>query len=159
MDAGIKHEEGYIQICGRDDDVINVAGHRLSTSALEEAVLTHPAVVDCAVIGIPDKLKGQIPLAFFIVDTERKGTDPETVSKELVQVVRNEIGAVAAFRLSTAVSGLPRTRSGKTARKSLADMAAGKKVKIPPTIEDVSIYKEMKSAIEALNLGVKIQEL
>jgi len=116
-------------VLAREDDVINVAGHRLSTSSLEEAVMEHPDVVDAAVIGVQDKLKGQVPLALYI---RKSGSEKafEDIGKELVNLVRREIGPVAAFRLSAAVEGLPRTRSGKTPRKTIADMAMGKRVKV-----------------------------
>jgi len=146
MDAGIKDEHGYIKVMARDDDVINVAGHRLSTSAIEEVLLSHPLVADAAVMGVADKLKGQVPLGLVI---PRKG-DISNLEKELVQLVRTDLGAVAAFRLVAKVTGLPRTRSGKTARKTIADLADGKKVKIPPTIEDPSVYAGVKSALQSL---------
>jgi len=147
MDAGIKDEHGYIKVMARDDDVINVAGHRLSTSAIEEVLLRHPLVADAAVMGVADKLKGQLPLGLVI---PRQG-DCSNLEKELVQLVRKDLGAVAAFRLVAQVTGLPRTRSGKTARKTIADLADGKKVKIPPTIEDPTVYVGVKAAL--LSLG------
>lgn len=146
-DAGYIDEAGYVSVMARDDDVINVAGHRLSTAAMEEAVLSHEDIVDCAVVGVPDKLKGHTPLAIFI---KKNGCakSSEEISLELVSVVRGAIGPVAAFRNSVCVTALPRTRSGKTARKSIADMAAGRRVQIPPTIEDPTVYKEIEKALK-----------
>ncbi|XP_068220155.1 acyl-CoA synthetase short-chain family member 3, mitochondrial [Palaemon carinicauda] len=154
MDAGVKDSEGYISVLSRDDDVINVAGHRLSTLSLEEAVLEHPDVIDAAVIGVPDTMKGEIPLALFVV---RNGFDrsEEEVVKELIAVVRKVIGPVAAFRLSARVKGLPRTRSGKTARKSIADLARNKSIKISPTIEDPSVYVDIMDALKRCGYGLE----
>jgi len=150
MDAGIKDEQGYIKVMARDDDVINVAGHRLSTSAIEEVLLQHAGVADAAVVGVADKLKGQLPLGLVV---ERAGYTGDLIP-ELVAKVRNELGAVAAFRLVTLVTGLPRTRSGKTARKTIADLADGKQVKIPPTIEDPSIYKNIKESLQRVGYAI-----
>jgi len=150
MDAGMKDEHGYIKVMARDDDVINVAGHRLSTSAIEEVILTHPGVGDAAVIGVSDALKGQLPLGLVIPRAGYTGD----LAKELVTKVRADLGAVAAFRLVTIVKGLPRTRSGKTARKSIADLADGKTVKIPPTIEDPRVYVDIKRALQDLGYAL-----
>jgi len=154
MDAGVKDEHGYIKVMARDDDVINVAGHRLSTSAIEEVLLRHPLVADAAVVGVSDKLKGQVPLGLVIA---RKG-DCSNLEKELVQRVREDLGAVAAFRLVTQVAGLPRTRSGKTARKTIADLADGKQIKIPPTIEDPTVYKGVMEALNSLGYAINAPE-
>jgi len=154
MDAGIKDEHGYIKVMARDDDVINVAGHRLSTSAIEEVLLRHPLVADAAVVGVADKLKGQVPLGLVI---PRKG-DSTNLEKELVKRVRDDLGAVAAFRLVTTVCGLPRTRSGKTARKTIADLADGKQIKIPPTIEDPNVYKGVLKALNHLGYAINAPE-
>ena len=150
MDAGMKDEHGYIKVMARDDDVINVAGHRLSTSALEEVVLTHPGVGDAAVVGVKDALKGQLPLALVIPRPGYKGD----LRVELVNKVRSDLGAVAAFKLVALVKGLPRTRSGKTARKTISDLADGKPVKIPPTIEDPTVYGDIKQALQELGYAV-----
>lgn len=155
MDAGIKDEHGYIKVMARDDDVINVAGHRLSTSAIEEVILTHPGVGDAAVIGVRDALKGQLPLCLVIPRQDFTGD----LAKELVAKVRNEMGAVAAFRLVATVQGLPRTRSGKTARKTISDLADGKEFKIPATIEDPSVYKDIKRALQALGYALNAPDL
>ena len=151
MDAGVKDENGYIKVLARDDDVINVAGHRLSTSAIEEVILTHPGVGDAAVVGVADKLKGQLPLGLIV---PRPGHDPVELSSQLVAKVRADLGAVAAFRLVAVVAALPRTRSGKTPRKSIADLADNKAVKIPPTIEDASVYKDIKESLQQLGYAL-----
>jgi len=147
MDAGVKDEHGYVKVLARDDDVINVAGHRLSTSAIEEVLLRHSNVIDAAVVGVSDKLKGQLPLGLVIAKPE---VDCPELEKELVKTVRDDLGAVAAFKLVTRVDGLPRTRSGKTARKTIADLADGKEIKIPPTIEDPTVYKGILAALKSL---------
>lgn len=155
MDAGVKDENGYIKVLAREDDVINVAGHRLSTSALEEAVMRHPDVADSAVVGVMDKLRGQVPLA-LVVRRGNGGEEKEEgkLTKEIVDMVRGDMGAVAALKLVACVTGLPRTRSGKTARKTIADLANGKAVKIPPTIEDASVYKDIKAALQRLGYAI-----
>ena len=155
MDAGVKDEHGYIQVLARDDDVINVAGHRLSTSAIEEVLLRHPQVIDAAVVGVADKLKGQLPLGLVIA---KSGAHTDQLEKELVKQVRDDLGAVAAFKLVGRVSGLPRTRSGKTARKTIADLADGKQIKIPPTIEDPSVYKGIVETLRQLGYATDAPE-
>ena len=140
-------EEGNVMVMARDDDVINVAGHRLSTSAIEEVLLTHPFVQDAAVVGVPDEIKGQKPLGLYIL---KKGSgSEEEVSRQLVENVRESIGPVAAFKDVVAIPGLPKTKSGKTARKSMADLASGKELKIPPTIEDPSVYEGIAKILKA----------
>jgi len=151
MDAGTKDTDGYIKVMSRDDDVINVAGHRLSTGALEEVLLSHPGVADAAVIGVNDALKGQVPLGLIVPRAAFAGADLE---QELVARVRADVGAVAAFRLVVRVEALPRTRSGKTARKTISDLANGKAVKIPPTIEDPGVYVGIKRALNRLGYAV-----
>ncbi|GAA6066931.1 acyl-CoA synthetase short-chain family member 3, mitochondrial, partial [Tachysurus ichikawai] len=128
MDAGYVDEEGFIYIMSRSDDVINVAGHRLSTGALEECALQHPGVVDCAVVGLEDSLKGQIPLALCVLrhDFER---NKSVVMKEVVSLVRENIGPVAAFRNVLFVRALPKTRSGKIPRSSLSSLINNKPYK------------------------------
>ncbi|KAG7256378.1 hypothetical protein CRUP_037179, partial [Coryphaenoides rupestris] len=136
MDAGFVDEDGFLYIMSRSDDVINVAGHRLSAGALEEAVLQHPDVVDCAVVGVDDSLKGLVPLALCA-----------EVSAEAVKLVRESVGPVAAFRKVLFVKGLPKTRSGKIPRSSLADLVNGKPYKITPTIEDPEVFKDIERQI------------
>ena len=158
MDAGVKDEHGYIKVLARDDDVINVAGHRLSTSAIEEVLLRHPQVIDAAVVGVADTLKGQLPLGLVIARPGggEAGAGAQ-LERDLVKQVREDLGAVAAFKLVTRVSGLPRTRSGKTARKTIADLADGKQIKIPPTIEDPSVYGGIIEALKTLGYAQNLE--
>ena len=150
MDAWVKDEHGYVKVMSRDDDVINVAGHRLSTSAFEEVLLSHPGVGDAAVVGVSDQLKGQLPMGIVVPRPEFQGN----LKEELVKKVREDLGAVAAFRLVAIVSALPRTRSGKTARKTIADLADGKQVKIPPTIEDPAVYVGIKKSLQEIGYAL-----
>uniref|UniRef100_A0A8C2H3B8 Acyl-CoA synthetase short-chain family member 3, mitochondrial n=1 Tax=Cyprinus carpio TaxID=7962 RepID=A0A8C2H3B8_CYPCA len=138
MDAGFVDEKDFLYIMSRSDDVINVAGHRLSTGALEESVLLHPAVVDCAVVGQEDPLKGHVPLALCVL---RNGED------EMVKLVRNTIGPVAAFKKVVFVKALPKTRSGKIPRSSLANLVNHKPYKISPTIEDPEVFKDIEKVL------------
>lgn len=162
MDAGILDKEGYVSVQARDDDVINVAGHRLSTIALEEALLAHEDVIDAAVIGVKDELKGEIPCGFFVKKKQCVKSD-EILVKEVIEIVRKRIGPVAAFHLCTAVKDIPKTRSGKTPRKSFADIAKGINIKVSPTIEDPSYYKYVVEGLQRLgfanNVTYPFQEL
>ena len=139
-DGGLLDEDGYLYVMGRTDDVLNVAGHRLSTGSLEAALAGHDAVAECAVIGVSDGLKGQIPRALVVlksgVDAE---ADAERIRAELVQRVREEVGAVASLRQVDIVAALPKTRSGKILRKTMREIADGKTPKVPGTIEDASV--------------------
>ena len=156
MDAGVVDSQGYVGVRARDDDVINVAGHRLSTLALEEAMLVHPRVVDAAVVGIPDSLKGEVPLGLFVVDgTAGEDKEEEELTREVVQTVREQVGPVAAFRVAVAVPGLPRTRSGKTARKSIRDMATDKAIKVAPTIENPAVYPTILAALRRRGIALQ----
>ena len=155
MDAGVKDEHGYIKVLARDDDVINVAGHRLSTSAIEEVLLRHPQVIDAAVVGVADTLKGQLPLG-LVVTRPGAAQDSAQLRTDLVSLVRRDLGPVAAFKLVTRVAGLPRTRSGKTARKSIADLANGKQIHIPVTIEDPSVYAGIIQGLNCLGYARNI---
>nr|XP_057933138.1 acyl-CoA synthetase short-chain family member 3, mitochondrial isoform X2 [Doryrhamphus excisus]XP_057933139.1 acyl-CoA synthetase short-chain family member 3, mitochondrial isoform X2 [Doryrhamphus excisus] len=147
MDAGYVDDEGFLYIMSRSDDVINVAGHRLSAGALEESVLQHPAVADCAVVGLEDALKGHVPLALCVLKNGvRQGR--EEIAKEMVQLVRDNVGPVAAFRNVLFVHGLPKTRSGKIPRSSLANLVNGKPYKITPTIEDPDVFKDVETLVE-----------
>ncbi|KAK7058689.1 Acyl-CoA synthetase short-chain member 3, mitochondrial, partial [Halocaridina rubra] len=157
MDAGVRDAQGYVAVMSRDDDVINVAGHRLSTLSLEEAVLEHPDVVDAAVVGVPDEMKGEMPLALFVLKNGCERSEGE-IAKELITVVRRVIGPVAAFRVSAQVRGLPRTRSGKTSRKSIADLARSKTIKISPTIEDPTLYSDILAALRRCGYGLEAPE-
>lgn len=140
-DGGYQDEDGYLFITGRVDDVINVAGHRLSTAEMEEVVSAHTMVAECAVIGVADELKGQIPIALIVLNSNQKPV--HEVSDELVQMVRSEIGAVACLKTVHAVKRLPKTRSGKTLRKLLRSIADGEDYKIPSTIDDPEIVNEI----------------
>jgi propionyl-CoA synthetase len=145
-DGGYLDEDGYLFVMGRTDDVINVAGHRLSTGAMEAVIATHPAVAECAVIGVADPLKGQLPRGFVVLKSG-VGDDPDDIARELVRMVREEIGAVAAFRDVTVVGGLPKTRSGKILRKTMREIADGKEAHVPSTIEDPSVLDTLRPSL------------
>ncbi|TDG96574.1 hypothetical protein EPR50_G00230150, partial [Perca flavescens] len=147
MDAGFVDEEGFLYIMSRSDDVINVAGHRLSAGALEESVLLHPAVGDCAVVGLEDTLKGLVPLALCVLKNGVQKNEEEIIN-ETVKLVRDTIGPVAAFRKVIFVRGLPKTRSGKIPRSALANLVNGKPYKITPTIEDPEVFKDIERQVE-----------
>ena len=151
-DGGYVDQDGYVFITGRVDDVINVAGHRLSTAEMEEIVSAHPSVAECAVIGINDDLKGQIPVALTVL---KAGEDIESfqLEYEVVQLVRNQIGAVASLRNVITVDRLPKTRSGKTLRKLLRSIADGEDFQIPSTIDDEAIIEEIRNSFEKANVG------
>jgi propionyl-CoA synthetase len=145
-DAGMIDEDGYLYIMARTDDVINVAGHRLSTGAMEEVLAGHPDVGECAVIGVTDELKGQLPMGFVCLN---KGceTTPEQIVKDCVKRVRDTIGPVAAFKLVAVVDRLPKTRSGKILRATMVKIADGQEFKMPATIDDPAILDEIKAAL------------
>jgi len=147
-DGGYIDEDGYVYIMGRTDDVINVAGHRLSTGSLEAVVATHELVAECAVIGVADAIKGQIPKAFVVLKAGAQ-VDPEELRKEIVALVRKEVGPVAALNEVVVVPGLPKTRSGKVLRKTMRGIADGKHVDIPSTIEDASILDILRPLLRA----------
>ena len=142
-DAGHIDEDGYIWIMSRTDDIINVAGHRLSTGAIEEVLSEHQSVAECAVLGIADKLKGQLPIGLVVL---KSGVDKdnETISKECVQMVRDKIGPVAAFKVVIVIKRLPKTRSGKILRGTIRKIADKEEYKIPATIDDPAILTEIK---------------
>ena len=148
-DAGYKDADGYLYIMARTDDVINVAGHRLSTGAMEEVLAGHPDVAECAVIGVGDALKGQLPMGFLCLN---KGTEktPEQVVKDCVKRVRDQIGPVAAFKLACVVDRLPKTRSGKILRATMVKIADGEAWKMPATIDDPAVLDEIAVALKAL---------
>jgi propionyl-CoA synthetase len=143
-DGGYLDEDGYLYVMGRTDDVLNVAGHRLSTGSIEAALAGHPDVAECAVIGVADELKGQVPRGLVVlkagVDAE---SDGERIRAELVQRVRDEVGAVAALRRVDIVGALPKTRSGKILRRTMREIADGRSPATPPTIEDVSVLERL----------------
>ena len=142
-DGGYVDEDGYVYVLGRTDDVINVAGHRLSTGTMEAVLAQHPAVAECAVIGVEDDLKGQVPRGFVVLKAG-VATDPAQVCAELVAAVRAEIGAVAAFKRADVVPALPKTRSGKILRKTMRGIADGRNEPIPSTIEDATVLDKLR---------------
>ncbi len=148
-DAGFKDEDGYLYIMARTDDVINVAGHRLSTGAMEEVLANHPDVAECAVIGVADALKGQMPLGFLCLNAGCEKNHAEVV-RETVAMVRETIGPVAAFKLAVVVERLPKTRSGKILRGTMAKIADGQDFKMPATIDDPAILDEIRAALATL---------
>ena len=151
-DEGIKDEEGYIFVMGRTDDVINVAGHRLSTGEMEELIAGHPAVAECAVTGIDDELRGQVPVGFVVL---KDGIDisQNQMQEELIAIIRREIGAVAYFRQSGIVKRLPKTRSGKILRKTIRRLAIETEVLVPPTIDDPKILDEIREVMQERGIG------
>ncbi|WP_396199381.1 propionyl-CoA synthetase [Flavobacterium sp.] len=151
-DGGFKDKDGYIYITGRVDDVINVAGHRLSTAEMEEIVSSHHSVAECAVIGINDELKGQVPLA-LVVNKSGESIEHFQLQHEVVQLVREQIGAVASLRDVVIVPRLPKTRSGKILRKLLRSIADGTDFQIPSTIDDEAIIDEVRSEFINAKIG------
>ena len=152
-DGGYKDEDGYIFITGRVDDVINVAGHRLSTAEMEEVVASHDAVAECAVIGINDELKGQIPLALVVLKAGNH-TESFQLEHEMIQLVRKQIGAVASLKNVVIVNRLPKTRSGKILRKLMRNITDGVAYQIPSTIDDVAIIDEIKDVLAERKIGI-----
>ncbi|MCT4369218.1 propionyl-CoA synthetase [Yangia mangrovi] len=148
-DAGMKDADGYLYIMSRTDDVINVAGHRLSTGAMEEVLSNHPDVAECAVIGVSDALKGQLPMGFLCLNAGCDRPHDEVV-REAVKLVRDQIGPVAAFKLCTVVDRLPKTRSGKILRATMVKIADGAEFKTPATIDDPAILGEIREAVTPL---------
>jgi propionyl-CoA synthetase len=131
---------------GRTDDVINVAGHRLSTGAMEEVLAAHPAVAECAVIGVADPMKGQVPRGLVVLKAGVT-VDEATLAAELVALVRERIGPVAAFKQVSVVAGLPKTRSGKILRKTMRAIADGREEPVPSTIEDPAVLDALRPAL------------
>ena len=152
-DGGYKDEDGYVFITGRMDDVINVAGHRLSTADMEEVVASHSAVAECAVAGIANELRGQVPVGFVVL---KQGVDiaEAQLEKELVAMVRQEVGAVACFKQVAIAERLPKTRSGKILRKIMRYIADGKEYQMPSTIENPDVLGEMEEVMRARSIGV-----
>ncbi|WP_232372448.1 AMP-binding protein [Acuticoccus mangrovi] len=143
-DAGLIDEDGYVFIMARTDDVINVAGHRLSTGVMEDVLTSHPAVVECAVVGADDPIKGQVPVGFVVV---KPGTSVDGLEAELVAKVRHEVGPVAAFKHVIAVPRLPKTRSGKTLRATMKKIADGEAYTMPATIDDPGALADIENAM------------
>ncbi len=151
-DAGYIDAEGYIYVMARTDDIINVAGHRLSTGAMEEVLSDHPDVAECAVLGVEDNLKGQVPIGFLVLNA---GVDrpQEEIVKEVIQDVRDRIGPVAAFKTATVVKRLPKTRSGKILRGTIQKIADNTPYNVPATIDDPVILNEMEEALNRIGYG------
>jgi propionyl-CoA synthetase len=155
-DGGYKDEDGYVFVMGRTDDVINVAGHRLSTGEMEELIGGHDAVAECAVVGIEDEMKGQVP-AGFVVLKDGYTIENNVLVPELVQIIRSNIGAIANFKQAAIVNRLPKTRSGKILRKTIRTLANEGDAALPPTIDDPIILDEIKGEMERLRIGIAFQ--
>jgi propionyl-CoA synthetase len=151
-DAGFKDADGYLYIMGRTDDIINVAGHRLSTGGMEEVLSSHKDVAECAVIGIADALKGEVPCGFVVLKAgvERPAAE---IERECIGLVREKIGPVAAFKLAITVGRLPKTRSGKILRGTMKKIADGEPWTMPATIDDPVILDEIGSALKGKGVG------
>ena len=146
-DGGYRDTDGYLFVMGRTDDVINVAGHRLSTGEMEAVLAAHPAVAECAVIGVPDQLKGQLARGLVVLKAG-VDIDEDTLRAELVEAIRRDIGPVAAFRDVDIVAGLPKTRSGKILRKTLRGIAEGRDEPVPSTIEDPTVLDQLRPILQ-----------
>jgi propionyl-CoA synthetase len=144
--------DGKITILGRTDDIINVAGHRLSTGGMEEVLASHPAVAECAVIGVADALKGEAPCGFVVLKSGI-AKPPREVESDCVALVRDRIGPVAAFKLAIAVARLPKTRSGKILRGTMKKIADGEAWAMPATIEDPAVLEEIGQALRERGLA------
>ena len=151
-DAGYKDEDGYLFIMGRTDDIINVAGHRLSTGGMEEVLSSHPDVAECAVIGVADQLKGEVPCGFIVL--KAGVTKPQAdIEKEIVALVRDKIGPVAAFKLAITINRLPKTRSGKILRGTMKKIADSETWTMPATIDDPAVLEEIGTALKGRGLA------
>jgi propionyl-CoA synthetase len=146
-DAGYKDEDGYVFVMGRTDDIINVAGHRLSTGGMEEILASHPDVAECAVLGIKDAIKGEVPCGFLVLKSGVQRS-PAEIEKEIVALVRDKLGPVAAFKLAITVGRLPKTRSGKILRGTIKKIADGEAWSMPATIEDPKVLDEIGDVLK-----------
>jgi propionyl-CoA synthetase len=153
-DAGYRDEDGYVFVMARTDDVINVAGHRLSTGQMEEVVARHKDVGECAVLGVADELKGQLPAGFIVLNAG-VNRDAREIEAEVVKLVRDEIGPVAAFKQVITVKRLPKTRSGKILRGTMRAIADGETWKQPATIDDPAILDEITAAMKSRGMADK----
>ena len=144
-DGGYIDEDGYLYVMGRTDDIISVAGHRMSTGAIEAVLAAHPAVAECAVIGVADEIKGQVPRGLVVL---KAGASAEGLADELVAAVRDHIGAVAYFKAVDVVPALPKTRSGKILRKTMRGIADGRDEPVPSTIEDPTVLEKLKPILQ-----------
>jgi propionyl-CoA synthetase len=151
-DAGFIDQDGYVFVMGRTDDIINVAGHRLSTGGMEEVLSGHKDVAECAVLGIKDALKGEVPCGFIVL---KAGVNrpPAEIEQECVALVRDKVGPVAAFKLAIVVARLPKTRSGKILRGTMKKLADGETFAMPATIDDPAILDEIGSALKGKGVG------
>ncbi|MFG1319035.1 propionyl-CoA synthetase [Xanthobacter autotrophicus] len=151
-DAGFLDADGYVFVMGRTDDIINVAGHRMSTGGMEEVLASHPDVAECAVIGVKDELKGEVPCGFVVLKAgERRA--PDVIEKELVGLVRDRIGPVAAFKLAVTVNRLPKTRSGKILRGTMKKIADHDEWSVPATIDDAGVLEEIEGVLKARGIA------
>jgi propionyl-CoA synthetase len=148
-DAGYIDSDGYLWIMSRTDDIINVAGHRLSTGALEEVLASHPAVAECAVVGVADEIKGEVPVGFVVLKSGVK-TAHNVVIDELVDLVRKKVGPVASFKIGVVVKRLPKTRSGKIVRGTIKKIAEGTAYTVPATIDDPVTLDEIAADLATL---------
>ena len=156
-DGGFIDQDGYVFIMGRIDDVINVAGHRLSTGAMEEIIASHPAVAECAVVGIADELRGQRPVGFAVLK-DGQDIDENTLEQQSIALIREQIGAVAFYRNTILVKRLPKTRSGKILRKIIRQIADGESFNVPSTIDDPAILHEITQRLQERNIGLAYTE-
>ncbi|HVX91885.1 MAG TPA: AMP-binding protein, partial [Xanthobacteraceae bacterium] len=152
-DAGFQDEDGYLYIMGRTDDIINVAGHRLSTGGMEEVLAAHQDVAECAVIGIKDELKGEVPCGFIVLKSG-VSRPPTEIEKEIIALVREKIGPVASFKVAITVARLPKTRSGKILRGTMKKIADGEAWTMPATIDDPAVLEEIGSALKSHGVRV-----
>jgi propionyl-CoA synthetase len=148
-DAGYIDENGYVFVMARTDDIINTAGHRLSTGAMEEVLAAHPDVAECAVIGVADELKGQLPIGFLVLKAGVERPHDEIVA-EVVQLVRDRIGPVASFKTAVVVERLPKTRSGKILRATMRRIADGEPYTVPATIDEPTLLDDVSDALRAI---------
>jgi propionyl-CoA synthetase len=148
-DAGFMDEDGYLFIMSRTDDIINVAGHRLSTGGMEEVLAGHPDVAECAVVGVADELKGEVPVGFVVLKAGVERDSAEIV-QELIQRVREQIGPVASFKVAAVVNRLPKTRSGKILRGTIKKIADGTEYRMPATIDDPRILEEIADMLSEM---------
>ena len=147
-------EDGYVFVMARTDDIINVAGHRLSTGAMEEVLAAHPDVAECAVMGVADPIKGEVPLGLLVL--KRGVTTPRAeIAKDVVGMVRDRIGPVASFKTAVVVGRLPKTRSGKILRGTIRKIANSESYKAPATIDDPAILDEIKTALQSVGYANK----
>lgn len=149
-DAGAIAADGHITVMGRIDDIINVAGHRLSTTAFEQIIATHPAVSECAVVGVQDPIKAEVPLALLVPNASWNGSDISAIRQDVIALVRNRFGPVASFKAAALVPQLPKTRSGKVLRSLIRALADGNAVEIPSTIENPGAVAQVREALASI---------